>query len=169
MPHISHMCQLVHAHIWDNYVSIYATNKANCNQQCLQEHWYTFPHYWNMPLNKYISHLTHTCPTVLLLWYTYRSNTTTYVSQKYSRMQLLIAMLLPHMCQHQICSSIATYANYFMCRYETAVYLPLMNPMQSTVGRNTDVHIFHNIGICPWTNMPFTLHMSDYSTTVVYI
>ena len=29
----------------------------------------------------------------------------------------------------------------------------------NNVTRNTDIHTFHIIGICPWTNLPVTLHI----------
>ena len=53
----------------------------------------------------------------------------------------------------------ATYANYCMCRYDTTmtVYVPHMNPMQSTMSPDTDIHTFQIIAICLWTNMSLTL------------
>ena len=41
---------------------------TNCNQQCNQEHCYTYiSHYWHKPLKKYACNSAHVCPTALLL------------------------------------------------------------------------------------------------------
>ena len=58
-----------------------------------------------MPLNKYVSHITHICPTVLPLRSTYRPYINAHLSPK--KIQLLITMLLPYMCQQEICPSSA--------------------------------------------------------------
>ena len=39
-------------------------------------------HYWHMPLNKYACHIVHVCPTVVLLYSTYRLQITAYKSKK---------------------------------------------------------------------------------------
>ena len=58
--HVRHLCQYT-CLIW-----------THCNQQCEQEHWYTYlSHYWHMPQNKYASH----CITTLA----YRPHITGYL------------------------------------------------------------------------------------------
>ena len=54
----------------------------------------------------------------------------------------------------------ATYANYFIYRYQTAMslYIPLINSPHQ-ISLQTLVHTFHILGICPWTNMPVISHM----------
>ena len=54
----------------------------------------------------------------------------------------------------------ATCANYFMCRYETAlsVYIPLHElTVINDMTRSTGIHTFQIISICPLTNMHVTL------------
>ena len=87
MPLKCHIWQLVHVYIWDNYVSVYmlqCSRWTHCNQQCDQEHWYTYnSYYWHMPLNKCASHITHMsyCNTALSA---YRLNFTAQTNKKCS-------------------------------------------------------------------------------------
>ena len=55
----------------------------------------------------------------------------------------------------------ASYANYFMCRYQTtiSVYMPHMNSMQSAVWPRTWLYIHFILLAYPSTNMPATSHM----------
>ena len=47
-----------------------------CNQQCVHEYWYAYIlHYWYMPLNKDAWHMSHTCPTVFLMYSTHIDHT----------------------------------------------------------------------------------------------
>ena len=70
MPHLSPIWQLVHVHIWDNHQYIWLAQNQ-CNQQCDQEHRYTF-HIIGICPWKNIPSIVHACPTALLLWSTYR-------------------------------------------------------------------------------------------------
>ena len=100
-PHMTLLCQYI-CLIW-----------IHCNQQCEQELWYTFIlHHWHMPLNKYAYHTVHMCSTTLLLQSTYIYHITLHISKKTAT---LFIMLLPHMCQQQICPSNATYMPVRSC------------------------------------------------------
>ena len=60
------------------------------------------------------------------------------------------------------CQRDATYANYIHMHISdnyvsTYTYYELTAINNAT--RNTAVHTFHRIGICPWTHMPATLHI----------
>ena len=52
------------------------------------------------------------------------------------------------------------YANQFIGRCVTAISVHISHELTATsnVTRSTGIHTFHNIGICPWTNMPVMLH-----------
>ena len=100
----------------DTTMSLKIIHMDPINQQCDQEHWYTcISHYCHMTLNKYASYIRQV--------------------QENHILQLLITITLSYICQKQISSLNATYANNFMCRYQTAmsVYMPHMNSMQSTI------------------------------------
>ena len=99
-------------------------------------------------LNKYASHITYMYPTALLLWYTCKPYSTTYISKNNQKLQLLFIMLLPYRCQQQMsikCHIYSTYVNYFMYRYEItmAVNMPHRNSPIKNVTRGTGIHTFH--------------------------
>ena len=128
VPNLSHTCTLRHLY---QYICLIWTQ---CNQQCDQEHSYTYiTYYWHMPLNKYASHITHSCPTALLLYTTYRHHITTYTSQNLQQTATFfyhaITIHVPTANMPLKCHICATYANYFMGTYETTVslYIPDMN------------------------------------------
>ena len=92
--HMRQLCQYI-CLIW-----------THCNPQCEQEHWYIcISNYLHMPLNKYAYHIAHTCSTELKLWSTYRPHITAYISKRINnnKLQLLFTMLMPYVCQQQIC------------------------------------------------------------------
>ena len=65
-------------------------------------------------------------------------------------------ILLPYMCQQQICPSNATYANKSMCRYETImlVYLPHMSSLKATLSYidvPMNMYACHIRYVCPTT------------------
>ena len=66
----------------------------------------------------------------------------------------------------------ATYANYFICKYETTVSLSTwykLNAMKN-VSKTTGIHKFHTTGICPWTIcLPHCTFVPHYPSTVVGI
>ena len=72
IPHVYHICQLVHVQISDNFVNIYLISTDH-NQKCHHKHWYTYiSHYWHMPLNKYTCHIWYMDPTALTPYTTCR-------------------------------------------------------------------------------------------------
>ena len=102
MPHIcyiSHICQLVQVHIWNNYVSIYisygptAINNVTRN---MGTHNFTLVAYASeqicLPYHTYMSHCT-------TMWSTYRPHITGHTSLKNSKLKYLITMPLFFMCQ----------------------------------------------------------------------
>ena len=123
------------------------------NQKCEKEHLYTYiSHYWHMPLNKYTSHITHRCPTALLLWSTYRPHIPGYTdSKENSILQILITMLFPYLCQKQISPSYATHTNYSLCIYKImSVYVPDMNSTTiNNVTTSTSIHTFTLLACAP--------------------
>ena len=70
-------------------------------------------------------------------------------------------MLYPYMCQQQIYPSNAKCADHILCRYETtrSIYISYELNATHSVTRGPGVHAFHVTCICPWTNVPVTLHI----------
>ena len=63
--------------------SVYMPHMKTIQSTIWQEHRYAYiSHYWHMPLNKYTSHITHMCPTSLLLWSTYKLHITVNAGPK---------------------------------------------------------------------------------------
>ena len=85
----------------------------------------------------------------------------------------LFTMLLPYMCQQQIHSSNATYMIHTPLLHGQVSdnYVSIQTSYQlrtiKSVTKNTRIHSFHIIGICPWTNMPATFH--KYVTLHFYL
>ena len=134
--HMTQLCQYIYL-IW-----------TKSNQQCDQEHWYTYiSNYWHMSLNIYVSHMTHICPTALLLWSIYRPHSTGHAGLKKTQIATYnyhtIANIVPETNMSLKCYVFATHANYFICRYQTTVflYIPYMNSMQSTIWPQTLLYI----------------------------
>ena len=116
---------------------------------------YIIEHYWHILVNKYASHITHICPTVLPLWSTYRSHTAGHTNKKtpttatsnyhaiaiyvQTRNMLSNATCMPHMP--------ITYVYWY--KTTMSVYMPHMNSVQSTVWPQTPVHIHSHYWYMP--------------------
>ena len=59
-------------------------------------------------LEQYACHMAHVYPSALVLWSTYQPYSTTHTSPKMANWNFLINMLLPCMCQQQVCPSNTT-------------------------------------------------------------
>ena len=124
---------------------------------------------------KYACNCAHICSTALLLWLTYRPYITVHTCPKINNLQQTLHGLLPNMYQKQIYPSNATYANYFMCTYQTTMSAPIphMNLLHATVWAEALLYL-HNIShywhmhpkqIC----LPHLIHMSHCTNTIVHI
>ena len=68
--------QLIHVHIWDNYVNICTTHQINAiNNVTTNTGVIYISHYWHMPLRKYLCQIAYICPTA------YRLHTTAYIRE----------------------------------------------------------------------------------------
>ena len=68
MPFICHICQLLHMHIWYNYVSIYTSYELNAINNVNSSTGIHTLHIGGIcPMNKYAYHIASVCPTDLLL------------------------------------------------------------------------------------------------------
>ena len=122
-----HIYKLVHMQIWHNYIRM-CLIWTHCNQLCDHKHWYTYiTHYWHLPVNKYVCHTAYMSPTTLLLYFTYRSNTTAHISEKYK-------INLP--CYCHICGTnkyvplmpqICHMPNYLTCIYWESMQLYMLH------------------------------------------
>ena len=141
------------------YICLISTQ---CNQQCDQKHRYTYiSHYWNMPLNIYVCHITHVCTTSLVLYSICRSNITAYTSAKTNKIYAtLFAKLYPYMCQQKIYPSNATYVNHFMDRCKTTVsaYIYISNELRAMNNETRNTYM----------NSPHYWHMSLNSKPITH-
>ena len=157
MQYISHMYQVVHVHMRQLFQYTYLI-WIRCNQHCDQEHWYTYiSHYWH--LNKYVSHITDVCPTTLLLWPIYRPRITAHTSSKMKQSTAanshMIANYVPKTNVPLKCHIYATYANKFMCRYETITSTQCNHQCYQNHCYTYIFHYWH----MPLKNKPATLCM----------
>ena len=117
-----------------------------CNQQCNHMNWYTYiSNYWHMPLNKYAWHMTHVCPTALIMLSTCWPHITVYISQN---QQQQLKVHLP--CYNHIFASknMVLKCNTF-CIYELihvqvwttmSIHIPDMNSLQYT---SEEIHLLY--------------------------
>ena len=73
-------------------------------------------------LTKYVCHITHICPTALILYSTCRFHITAQTSQKSINCNLIYDAITIYVSTTNMplkCHIYDTYANYFMCTYET--------------------------------------------------
>ena len=101
MPHICNICQLVHMHLSDNHVSIYASYKLTAITGI-----HTF-HIIGICLRKYACHIVYVCPSALLLYSTYRPHITTYIALKSIHTYI-------HTYIHK-CTCISAYIHEYAC------------------------------------------------------
>ena len=130
---IFHIGQLHHVQISDTFITIYASYELTAINNVTRI------------IGTHTFHIIGTCPSAncpIAHIYTaaltqcskFRCYITANINKKKPRkLQIFTVMLLPYICLQQICPSNSTYANYFMCRYETtmSVYVPHMNSLQS--------------------------------------
>ena len=157
--YMSHMWICLCAYMKQFYQFIYLI-WTPCNQKCHQECSYTcISYYWYMPLNKCACHITLVCPTALLLQFTYMS---IHMSKK--KLELLFTMLLAYMCQVQVCPympnvcCICQLLHVQIKGNHVSIYTSCELTAINSVPRNTGIDTFHIADICPWTNMPASLH-----------
>ena len=156
------------AHIWQlcQYICLIRTQ---CYQQCDQEHRCTYiSHYWHMPFTRYACDYVHICPTVLLLWSTYRPNWL-YVEvqkKKFATGTPQIAKYVPETNMPLKCHRYATYSYYFMCSIYKSYELTAINSVISS----TVICEFHIFGIYTWKiYLPFNTCMYHCTNYVVYV
>ena len=78
-------------------------------------------------------------------------------------------MLYPCMCQQQICPSYATYAIYFVCRYETTMSMCKITAMNN-VTRSIGIHVFNIVVYSPvQICLPHCTNMSPCTSTGTYL
>ena len=174
MPHISHMCHSIHAHKWDNYVSVYAWYELNAiNNVTSNSDVHTFDIIGIWPEQICLPH--YTCPTALLLCSTYRSHITAHTSKKINPQEvatfsyLVIAIYLPTTnmplkCHiYQLLHVQISDNNISKCASHELTAL-------NNVMRNTGIHTYHTIGTCPeQICLPHHTYMPHCTTTAVYI
>ena len=106
-----HICKLVYVQIQANYVSIYTSHKlTTINNVTRNTGKHYASHYRHILLNKYGCHTANVFP----LFVSCRLQRDVYpwycaYQERNSKMQPLFTMLLPYMCQQQICPSNAIY------------------------------------------------------------
>ena len=165
IPHISHICQSVHVHIWHTNMSTYASYEPNAISNVTRNtvmHIFHIIGIWtwtNMPVS------LHICPTALLLWSTYRPHITVHTSQKIcNRYSINYCQIcawhnhgpqIPHICNTCQLVHALIWGNFVNIYIYTSYELTIIN----SATRCTAIHVFHFIGICPWTNMPATSHI----------
>ena len=91
--------------------------------------------------------------------WTYRSNIlclSTKVQTPATDSSHIIATYVPETNILFSCHIHGKYDNYIRCTYQTKMSVCTTI---KCVTSSTGIHTFHNIGICPWTNMPTRLYM----------
>ena len=104
-----------------------------------------------MPLNKYACDTVHICSTALLLWSTYRyPHYFAYMSRKKQQSEAGTPHIIAKYVLETIMHSHTTYANYFMCMYETtmSVYISHMILLQLTVQSGALIYIYFTLLAC---------------------
>ena len=115
-----------------------------------------------MPLNKYACHISFVCSTALILWSTCRPHITSQIRKK---KQYNCNFWLP--CYYHICANnkyslkcnIYKLLHVHIWDIYVSIYTSYGLIAIKHVTRSTGIYTFHITGICPWTNMPATLHM----------
>ena len=108
----------IHSCAHETTMQVYIPRMNSLNEQCDQEHWYAhIPHYWNLPLDKHVYHITHIVSTALPLQSTWRSHITTHISKK-QQVALtyhFITLYVPETNTLLKCHICATCLNYLTC------------------------------------------------------
>ena len=108
-------------------MSVYMPHMHSLQSQYDRKHRYTYITYcWHIALKKISMQHHMFFLTALITVYMYTPHYCTYKS-KTQQIVILFTMLLPYMCQQQICPSNVTYAKTM------SVYLPHMNSLKATM------------------------------------
>ena len=151
MSYICHVCQFLHVHISDNYVSIYTSYELTAiNNMTRRISIYT-SHYWHMPLKKYACPITHVCQTAPIIQSTCRPQRTTNVSHKTSTncsfIYHAVTINVPATNMSLKYYKYAEYANCFKCIYQTTmsvyIYLIQTHPNQQCDQEHWYTYISH--------------------------
>ena len=152
--------QLAHAQMSDNYVSIYSSHQLTTDNN-VTHHWCTYINiigispWTNMSVTSHKYALLHEWCSVYA--------DTPLLSIPIQKQQIATVIF------HAISMYVATTNMPLKCHiyqwvevqiwdYYSSIYNSYELNAISNVTRSTGIHIFHITGMCPWTNMPTTLH-----------
>ena len=126
IPYMCHICQCLHVQIWDSHVSIYTSYELSAINNVTN-----ISHYWHMPLNKYICHITYVCPAALIIKSTFRPHITTHWGQKQQTVNFIYhtvttcennkhASQMPQVCH--ICHFSCAH-KWHLCQYKYLIWI----------------------------------------------